>query len=151
MTRALAPALAVAGAVAGADQAVKAIVASELHLGEEREVTSFLDLVHARNDGVAFGLFDGSGLALTLVALAGLVLLVVYLARVGSSTATWVAVGAIGGGAAGNLIDRVARGEVVDYLDLSFWPAFNLADAAITLGVAALAILSLRPADGSDG
>jgi signal peptidase II len=59
----------------------------------------------------------------------------------------WVAAGLVAGGAIGNLIDRVRAGQVTDFLDIGSWPAFNLADVAITCGVVLLALLYLRDAE----
>ncbi|KAA0576223.1 signal peptidase II [Azospirillum sp. B21] len=112
------------------------------------EVTPFFNLTLGFNRGVSFGLFgDGavgpwllSGLALTIVAL----LLAWAMRSISQSEAA--ALGAIIGGALGNVIDRVRQGAVTDFLDLHafgwHWPAFNLADAAIFCGVAMLLLLS---------
>ncbi len=108
-------------------------------------VTGFLNLVLARNRGVSFGLFDidaafgpwlFSGLALAIVAA-----LLYWLSGIGQRRPA-AAIGLIVGGAVGNVIDRLRFGAVIDFLDFHWaeihWPAFNLADTAITLGVAVL-------------
>jgi signal peptidase II len=62
-----------------------------------------------------------------------------------------LATGLLAGGAVGNLIDRVRRGSVVDFIDFPGWPAFNLADAAITIGAVLLALILLSPKDQRGG
>ena len=104
----------------------------------------WLRLSYVRNSGVAFGLGAGRGLpfaAITVLAL-GLVLVLAFQDR----SRTWarsLALGLIVGGALGNLIDRVRWGSVIDFLDFGYrtnwWPVFNAADAAITVGVVAFA------------
>jgi signal peptidase II len=108
----------------------------------------WLRLTYVRNSGVAFGLGAGQGLpfaAITLVALA----LVVALAMQARSR-TWprsLALGLIIGGATGNLVDRVRWGSVIDFVDFGYrrnwWPVFNLADSAITVGVLVFALTLL--------
>lgn len=113
------------------------------------ELLGFLDLVLVWNRGVSFGLFGGGAAGVwPLVALAaaisiGLAVWLVRLRRI----AMVLAVGLILGGALGNVIDRLVYGAVVDFIDLHagdwHWPAFNLADAAITVGVVVLAVDAL--------
>ena len=113
-------------------------------------VTPFFNLVLGHNRGVSFGFFDGNSplnqWLLSLVALAITATLVIWLARIDKP---WVAValGLIIGGAIGNVIDRLADGAVVDFLDFHWgehhWPAFNVADTGITMGAATLILDSL--------
>ena len=113
-------------------------------------VTPFFNLVLGHNRGISFGFFDGNSplnqWLLSLVALAITAALVIWLARIDKP---WVAValGLIIGGAIGNVIDRLADGAVVDFLDFHWgehhWPAFNVADTGITMGAAALILDSL--------
>jgi signal peptidase II len=140
--------LAVAALATVVDQASKAMV--QAHFGEtgcaphRAVVNSLLDLVLTCNRGVSFGLFGDTGLnALVFSVVAALVvlLLVYWLSRV-ASTFLAVAIGLIIGGAVGNVIDRLRFGGVIDFLYFHagswYWPAFNLADSAICLGVAAM-------------
>src|SRR5947209_8211427 len=114
-------------------------------------VTSFLDLVITCNRGVSFGMFNQSAefSALVFSAAAAVIvaLLVFWLTRV-HSTFLSVAIGLIIGGAVGNVMDRLRLGGVVDFLYFHagswYWPAFNLADSAICVGVAAMLLDSLR-------
>lgn len=66
-----------------------------------------------------------------------------YLTTQPARPGQWVALGLLAGGATGNLIDRLAGGEVTDFIDFPTWPAFNVADIAITLGIAALVVIEL--------
>ena len=99
-----------------------------------------VDLVHVRNRGIAFGLLDGRSVVLTVLTAAALALLVVYFALHSTRPVLWLATGLLLGGALGNLVDRVRDDAVTDFIDLPLWPAFNLADAAITIGVVVLLI-----------
>ena len=123
--------------------------------GHRAEVMPFLDLVVTCNRGVSFGLFNqGAGMnavVFSLVAAFVVAILVAWLVRVRTGFLA-VAIGLVIGGAVGNVIDRVRLGGVVDFLYFHagawYWPAFNLADSAICLGVAAMLIdglLGRRP------
>jgi signal peptidase II len=147
------PHVLIAAAIAVADQATKAIVVRDLPLHQSVTVIpGLLDFTHVRNTGAAFGLlnavdFPYKPLVITGVALIALIAIAVYANRFGTDTAmTRIALGLVLGGAIGNLIDRAGQGYVVDFVDFywrgwHFW-AFNVADAAITVG-AILLILDL--------
>jgi signal peptidase II len=137
--------LAIAGAVVAADQATKAIVRAELDRGERVDLLLGFDLTRVTNRGIAFGLLDDGGEGLVIgVTVAALALLLAWVAARPSAPGMWLAAGLLAGGAVGNLIDRVRDDAVTDFFDPPLWPAFNLADVAITLGVAALALSVLR-------
>lgn len=140
MTRAggSARAAAVAALVLGADQVAKALVRSEIERGASVEVLPILDLVNFRNTGIAFGLMSGAGPWLALVIGAGVLVLVAVFVANAHIPMAWLPGGFLLGGALGNLVDRVREGAVTDFIDLPSWPAFNLADCAITIGVVAL-------------
>jgi len=140
---------AVAGAGIIADQITKRIVAGTLDLGESRHVAGPLDLHHVQNSGIAFGLFpEATTIVIALTATVIAWLLVVF-ARSGARHPVMpVGLGLVVGGSVSNLADRVRLGHVTDFLDLDFWPAFNLADTFIVVGVALLlgaALISDRP------
>lgn len=138
MTPAWGRAALVLAAVLAVDQGSKALVRGGMQRGDEDPILPGLKLVHVRNDGVAFGAFSGGGalvIALVAVALLGLL---VYFARHTDRRGAWLPVGLLLGGALGNIIDRVADGAVTDFLKIPAWPAFNVADIAITFGVLAL-------------
>jgi signal peptidase II len=139
---ALAKAVAVVGLTVGADQATKAIAVASLERGEEVNVFLGLDMTYVRNEGVAFGALEGGGpLLVTAIALA-LAGLVAYFVMNADVPFLWLPVGLILGGALGNLADRAREGAVVDFIDPIAWPAFNLADAAIVVGVLGLVYIA---------
>ncbi len=131
-------AAAVAALVLGADQITKALVRATIERGEVVEVVAGLGLVNARNRGIAFGLFSGAGPWLALIVAIAMLVLVVAFAAHADTPLAWLPGGLLFGGALGNLVDRIREGAVTDFIDLPSWPAFNLADSAITVGVLAL-------------
>jgi signal peptidase II len=145
-------AVAVAAVVVIVDQATKQLVRSSIAFGETRHLLPGLTLVRADNSGVAFSLLTGSEIVVILVTLAVVAMVVAYFARHRERRRIWLACGLIVGGALGNLLDRVREGAVTDFIKLPHWPAFNLADTAITLGVLTLFLVlgrggaSTRPA-----
>jgi signal peptidase II len=125
-------------AVLVADQLTKALVRETMRRGEEDPILPALKLVNVRNEGVAFGI-DAGGQTLIVVLIAvALLALVVYFARHRAKPLIWLPVGLLFGGALGNIIDRIREGAVTDFLKIPAWPAFNLADVAITIGVLSL-------------
>ena len=139
--------LVVAGAAAAADQLTKLVVAGALELGDSAQVLGPLSIHRVRNTGIAFGLFsDATSVVIALTALA-IGALVVFFARAGRRHPLLpVAVGLVLGGSISNLVDRLRLGHVTDFLDFDYWPAFNLADTFIVVGVALL-FLSFVAAD----
>jgi signal peptidase II len=138
--------------VIGADQAAKAAVEVQLVPGEHVDVLGPLGLTLSHNRGVAFGLAGGAGMPLILISLAALGVVGYLFARNPARPGMWVATGLLAGGAIGNLTDRVRADAVTDYVDLSPWPPFNLADVAITAGVLLLVLLYLRDTEpGAEG
>jgi signal peptidase II len=136
---------ALCGLVIVLDQATKALAEANLAPGEEVELLGPVGLTLSHNSGVAFGLASGSGEALVLLGVVALVGIVGFLfAREPDRPGLWIATGLLAGGAFGNLIDRVLEGEVTDYIDVLSWPAFNIADVAITVGIVLFALIYLR-------
>jgi signal peptidase II len=136
--------IATAALVVGIDQLAKASIRSSMLVGERRDVIGPLDLLSVRNRGVAFGAFSGAGivvLALTAIALAAVL---IWFSRRDDASNAWLPAGLILGGACGNLLDRLLEGEVTDFIKLPHWPAFNLADVAITVGVVLLVVVAER-------
>ncbi len=149
--------LAVAAVVVALDQIVKAMVLARLALGVPvRIIEGLLSFTLVMNPGLAFGLLGGLPTAwrwlVALLSIAALLILARVAVRVlaeGGRVDT-IAIGLVFGGAVGNLIDRARFGAVVDFVDVYFrgfhWWAFNVADSAITVGVAMLALrLIVRP------
>ena len=128
-------------AVAFFDQLTKHWVMQTLPLGDPYPVIQgFFDLTHVRNTGAAWGILGGQNTALTLLSMVMLLVMVIF--RRSFLSDTWdhrVALGLMIGGILGNLFDRMRLGWVVDFLDFHVggyhWPAFNIADAAICIGV----------------
>jgi signal peptidase II len=127
-----------AAATVAADQALKALVRASIDRGERVDLILGLDLVNVRNRGIAFGLLEDGGVLLVLFAVAALGALLAFFVTHRDRSLVWLPTGLLIGGATGNLIDRIAQGAVVDFVDLPWWPAFNLADVAITFGVISL-------------
>jgi signal peptidase II len=132
-------ACAVAAVAVVADQLTKQLVRSSIALGASRHLLpGVVTLVHAQNSGIAFSLFTGSEVAVIIVAAVVVTVVLVFFARHREQRWLWLPCGLIVGGALGNLIDRLREGVVTDFIKLPDWPAFNLADASITVGVIAL-------------
>jgi signal peptidase II len=129
------------------DQLVKALVRGSLEVGERHDVLGdALRVVHVENDGVAFGRLSGSPALVALIVAVALIALVVYVGTHLDVPGIWLPTGMLLGGAIGNVLDRVARGSVTDYIKATHWPAFNAADVSITLGVVALLVVVERDA-----
>ena len=123
-----------AAATVAADQAAKALVRSTIDRSDAVDLILGIHLVNVRNSGIAFGMFSGGGILLVIFALAALAALLVFFHRHRDRPLVWLPTGLLIGGAAGNLIDRTREGAVTDFIDLPLWPAFNVADMAITSG-----------------
>lgn len=149
------PFLLAALAVLALDQWTKWLV--EAHLPQHASVEvwpSFLSFTHVRNSGVAFGLFANGEASSARLVLAGLgvtalaVVTAYFLRTPGEQRRLLLALSLVLGGAVGNLLDRFASGAVTDFLDLSWrshhWPAFNIADGAITAGLVLMALDAVR-------
>lgn len=149
--RAWSLAAALCGVIFAADQAAKAAIEANLVPGEVVEVLGPLSLTLSHNRGVAFGLAGGGGVFLILLAALALGVIGYLFARSATRPGMWVAAGLLAGGALGNLADRIRADEVTDYIDIGSWPAFNLADVAITCGVVLLVLLYFREAEAGAG
>lgn len=130
---------AVAAAAVAADQVTKAIVSSSLSLGESVDVFGPLSIHHVQNSGIAFGLFPTATSGVIVLTGLAVTWMLVFFARSGGRHPILpVALGLLLGGSLSNLVDRIRLGHVTDFLDLRFWPAFNLADSFIVVGVTIL-------------
>jgi signal peptidase II len=139
----------VAAAAAAADQLTKSLVGNRLRLGDSVEVAGPFTIHHVRNTGIAFGLFsDATSIVIVLTAAAIGALLVFFARSARRHALLPAAVGLVLGGSISNLADRLRFGHVTDFLDLDYWPAFNLADTFIVVGVGLL-FLSFVAADRS--
>ena len=135
---------AVAAVVIAVDQITKALVTDSISRGEQVEVIGPLKLTLTFNDGIAFGLAGGGGILVIALSMLALVALGAFIASAPDRRGTWLAGGLILGGALGNLLDRLRLGHVTDFILLPNWPAFNIADASITIGVLLLAGTVIR-------
>jgi signal peptidase II len=130
---------AVAFAALAADQLTKRIVSDHLALDEHVRVVGPFSIHYVQNSGIAFGFFaSATAVVIVLTALA-VGWMLVFFGRSGSRHPILpAALGLVIGGSVSNLIDRVRLGHVTDFLDFRYWPAFNLADSFIVIGVAIL-------------
>ncbi len=154
--------LSVSVLLAVADQILKRIVVSNFKFGESLVIIpGFFNLTYLRNRGGAFSLLAGLppvwGRVFFIVATVGALAFVFYLYRYNPPSNRWsrLSLFLIFGGGLGNLVDRVFYGEVIDFILLYYrdfyWPAFNLADSCISVGVVLLAIDIFRDSDGDSG
>lgn len=135
------------------DQVGKYLISSSMQLHESIEIAPLFNLTLLHNTGAAFSFLSGAGgwqrWFFTVIALGISAVIVLWLKRLPAAD-KWqaAALSLIMGGALGNVIDRVRFGYVVDFLDFYYrqwhWPAFNIADSAITVGVAILVLVTLR-------
>ncbi len=139
--------LSVALAAVVADQLTKQLVSSQLALDDEAHVIGPLSIHHVQNSGIAFGLFASATPIVTVLTAAAVGWMLFFFARSGARHPVLpVALGLLIGGSASNLIDRVRLGHVTDFIDVRYWPAFNLADSFIVAGVVIL-LVALLAAD----
>jgi signal peptidase II len=137
--------LVVLGVVA-LDQLTKRQVEHSIVPGEERRLLPAVQLVDARNHGVAFGFLPGHHMAVTIVIGVAVLGLLAYFLRHSTKPLIWLPTGMLIGGALGNIIDRLRDGSVTDFIKLPLgWPPFNLADASITFGVLLLVLVVESP------
>ena len=138
---------AVVVAAAAADQLTKHVVSTELALDEDVHVLGPFSIHHVQNSGIAFGLFASATALVTLLTAVAVAWMLVFFARSGSRHPVLpAALGLLIGGSVSNLVDRVRLGHVTDFLDFQGWPAFNLADTFIVVGVGIL-LLALVVSD----
>jgi signal peptidase II len=136
---------AVAIAAIVADQVTKRAIERRLALDESHRVLPFLSITHVRNNGIAFGIFPGRLAVVSILTAVAVVWMLVHFARAGSRHVLFpVALGLLVGGSVSNLADRVRDGHVTDFIHISHWPTFNLADSFIVIGVALLALGLIR-------
>jgi signal peptidase II len=141
---------AIAFAAVAADQLTKHLVAAKLGLDEGVHVVGPFWIHNVRNSGIAFGLFASATAAVIVLTGVAVVWMLGYFARSGARHPVLpIALGLVIGGSLSNLADRVRLGYVTDFLDFRYWPAFNLADSFIVIGVgillAALAVSDREP------
>jgi signal peptidase II len=141
----------VLAAVVVLDQLTKHLVDGSIGPGEHRSVLPGVQLVHAINDGIAFSVSAGGPALMIVVIGLAIVGIVAFFATHVERPLLWLPAGLMVGGAVGNLADRIRNGAVTDFIKLPHWPAFNLADTAITLGVIALLFVLREDGTSSPG
>ncbi len=144
---------AIAVAAVIADQVTKHVVAGSLSLGDGVHVLGPLTIRHVQNSGIAFGLFSNATAGVIVVTAIAIGWMLAYFARSGARHPVLpVALGLVIGGSLSNLADRVRLGFVTDFIDFRYWPAFNVADSCIVIGVgillAALVLTEREPRPG---
>ena len=138
-------AVAVCAIVLIIDQATKQAAIDALYGENPIELPLGFQFDYVTNSGIAFGLFSNGEAFVILVTLAALGLLIGWFATDPTRPRLWLATGLLTGGALGNLADRIREGAVTDFIDPPSWPAFNIADVAITLGVVILLVTYMLP------
>lgn len=130
---------ALASAIVGFDQLIKWVIRNNLPIGDVWPGDWPVKIVHVTNSGAAFGIFQGAGPLLVITSIIGMAAILIYLLNPGFAHPIMrVGLALMLGGAVGNLIDRVYAGQVVDFIQFPHFPAFNVADSAITIGVLSL-------------
>jgi signal peptidase II len=145
-------AAAVAVLAIAADQISKAVVRGQVVPGRPVNLVGGIDIVRVENHGIAFGLLEGAGGWVLVVAAVAFASLLAYFLSSAERPGLWLPIGLLAGGAIGNLIDRAREGFVTDFIDPPGWPAFNIADVQITVGVVMLVSIyafGIGPADPS--
>ena len=127
------------------DQIIKILIINNFPLGLPHPIIeNIFNITYVKNTGIAFGMFKGNNLVMIILNIIIITIITVLLYSMDFDNIFFkLSAGFIIGGALGNLIDRINRGFIVDYLDLSFWPTFNLADSMVVIGGIMLAIFLL--------
>jgi signal peptidase II len=136
--RVVARAALVAAIVIALDQLTKAIVRAKIDYLEDIDLFLGIQLTHTHNTGVAFSQLSGGGPLVVIIAIVALAALLGFFFTHLKTRWVWLPTGMLLGGALGNLIDRIRLGWVTDFIDFPYWPAFNVADIAVTCGVIVL-------------
>jgi signal peptidase II len=145
MGRAWARMVVVALGVIVADQVTKQLVDHNIARGAGEDLVLGMRFVNVRNTGVAFSSLQGAGGLIGVIVAIALIALLWYFSRHATRSLMWLPTGMLLGGALGNVIDRVREGAVIDFIKVfDFWPAFNVADISVTLGVIALLFVMER-------
>lgn len=134
-----------------ADQFSKRIVDDSVSPGDSSPVFFGIDIVHVANKGVAFGALAGGHTVVLVVIAVAVAALLVYFVSHADRPLIWLPTGLLVGGALGNIFDRLRDGAVTDFIKLPWWPAFNIADVAITAGVLALLYVFEGPGQARRG
>jgi len=138
----------IAASVVIIDQVTKAIAVTKLtSAGSLPAIGTIFSFTLIKNTGAAFGLFRYQTTVFVVISVVAIAFTVFYLAK--KKPALYLPFALILGGAVGNLVDRLRFGYVVDFIDLHFWPVFNVADSCITIGAILLFVIILRGKNAS--
>ncbi|MBT5774121.1 MAG: signal peptidase II [Dehalococcoidia bacterium] len=143
------PLLLIAATIVAIDQGTKALIRNWLAEGEYWPTNAeLLRISHYENSGAAFGVLQGAGPLLIVTTVIAIIVISFTIFR-GNDYPRWftLALALVLGGAIGNLVDRLTRGSVTDFIDPTHYPAFNIADSAIVVGVTTLVILTFLDRD----
>jgi signal peptidase II len=140
----------ISSVVIACDYITKRIIVNSVMMYDHIDVLPFLRIVHIENKGAAFGLFSHFGNnVFILISICAIICIVIYVIKLPIGMELY-SMSLIMGGAAGNLIDRVRSGKVIDFIDIYFhgwhWPAFNVADSALTVGILLFIVASMSRA-----
>ncbi|MFC1768880.1 signal peptidase II [Nanoarchaeota archaeon] len=124
------------------DQISKYLILSKIGINNKLVIFNWLHLTVTMNEGIVFGMFKGANLIFIFITLILLGFILLFYEKIPKGNSLIISFGLILGGGLGNLIDRLIHGAVIDFINFQIWPIFNLADAAITIGVI-LAIIKL--------
>jgi signal peptidase II len=135
--------------ILGADQLSKLWIRTNLAFGESLPERGLFRLTHVQNTGASFGLFPDQSLLITIIVMAGIVVLLPFAFFIVprfpflNNKLGMAALGLVTAGAAGNLVDRLRLGHVTDFIDIGIWPSFNIADSSVVIGTIIIAYLML--------
>lgn len=124
------------------DQITKFFIRTNFSLGESFPITNFFEITYITNTGAGFGIFSGQNMFLALFSIIVIFIILYYWKSIKKEEKIWFAL--IIGGIVGNVVDRLFFGYVIDFINFSFWPAFNVADSALVVSVAVLIINELK-------
>lgn len=136
--------ISIAAVIIALDQLTKYLIRINIPIGASLDEVCRVTIVHISNTGAAFGLFPGNAIILTVVAFIGLIVIFIFYRYISkSSLLAAISLGLIFGGALGNQVDRIRFGHVTDFIYVRlwgdfYWPAFNVADSAISVGMVLL-------------
>jgi signal peptidase II len=136
-----------AGLIVLFDQLTKLWISSNLYVGQTLWSWGFIHIIYVQNTGAAFGLFPGHFLPLVILRTIGAVIIISVFIIYGRRLRAWagiiaiITLGLLLGGTLGNLIDQIRQRFVVDFIDTTYWPVFNVADSAVSVSAIIIAIL----------
>ncbi len=123
------------------DQLTKTLIRHNLGLNESVPLGNILHLSYITNTGSAFGLFKGANQFFIVIDFIAILLILYFIKETKDGNLAYMSFGMLLGGTIGNLIDRIIYGHVIDFIDFRFWPVFNVADSAVTIGVILLLLI----------